>query len=186
MFDYLANQEVMFDAIDKIEEDVPFVMGFNCVFGATHSGDKLFASPNAKPTVLREGLRINQLAVAGPTLFALLIKSEGTRVRRVVGLDPQTLAVRFDLGELSTEPTSSRANQILALPDMAVIVTSSGDSSQCELWGVLPTGQIAWRTPVGSWSAHYLLGGHIVCYADGWKILRPNDGQIVMEYTRDR
>ncbi len=184
LFDYLANQELMFEAIDKIEDDVPFVMGFNRVFCATDSGYKVCYAPNGVPTVFREGHRLKQLAIVGPTLFALMAKQEGTQVRRVLGLDPQNLAVRFDLGELSTEPNDNEDKQILVLPDMAVIVNSRDrDDDHCELWGVSPTGQILWRTYVGEWSAHWYQGGHIVCYAGGFKILRPNDGQIVMEYS---
>jgi len=184
LFDYLANQEVMFEAIDGVEDDVACVMGFHRVFCATNDGDKICYAPNGVPTALREGHRIQQLAVVCPTLFALMAKHEGTRTRRVLGLDPQNLAVRFDLGELSREPSDNEDKQILALPELAVIVNSRDrDDDHCELWGVAPTGQIVWRTYVGEWSAHYALGGHIVCYAGGWKILRPNDGQIVMDHS---
>lgn len=117
LFDYLANQEVMFEAIDGVDDDVACVMGFHRVFCATNDGDKICYAPNGVPTALREGHRIQQLAVVCPTLFALMAKHEGTRTRRVLGLDPQNLAVRFDLGELSREPSDNEDKQILALPD---------------------------------------------------------------------
>lgn len=183
LFDYLANKELLFEAIDDVMSDVPMVMGHGRIFCAVER-EKLFAAPNGKPTLLKEGFRIAALCMAGPTLFVLLTKEHGTRYRRVLGVDPLTLAVRFDLGELSSEPDDNRPWQMCTNEQIVAFVTSRDQSDDhCEIWGVLPTGQVLWKTYVGEWKGHYFQGGHIVVRTDnGWFVLRPNDGQITMEY----
>lgn len=185
LFDYLANKEVFFEAVDGVESDVRMVMGHGRLFCCV-SDEKLFAAPNGRAVPLKEGFEIRALCMVGPTLFALVEKHQGTGYRRVLGVDPQTLAVRFDLGELSTEPNDNWERQMCTNDQLLVLVTSRDqDDDHCELWGVLPTGQVVWKTYVGEWYAHYFLGGHVVVYTRrGWIILRPTDGQLVMAYTR--
>jgi hypothetical protein len=184
LFDYLANKEIFFEPIEHVEDDVPFALGHNRVFCAV-SDEKLFAAPQGKPTLLKEGYCIRALCMAGPTLFVMLCKHQGTGWRRVLGVDPQTLAVRCDLGELTTEPNESWERQMCGDDHVLVLVTSrDSDDDHCELWGVVPTGQVIWKTYVGEWYTHYFLGGHVVVMTGrGWTILRANDGQIVAAYA---
>ncbi len=184
LFDYVANKELMFEAVEKIEDDVPSVMGHGRIFCALESGAKLFGAPQANAVVLREGFHIRSLLMGGPTLFVLLEKHHGTDYRRILGVDPQTLGIRFDLGELSTEPDDNWTGQMCTNGELTVIVTSrDDDDDHCELWGVNSAGQVLWKTYVGEWRGHYFLGGHIIAYASStWHILRPNDGQTVATY----
>jgi outer membrane protein assembly factor BamB len=183
--DFVTNKEVLFEGVDHLEDDVPTVMGSGKVFAATESGAKLFGGPKPKTVELVPGFHIRSLVMGGPTLFALLEKTHGTDYRRVVGVDPETLALRFDLGELTTEPDDDWTQQMCTNGQITVLVTSpTNDDDNCELWGVDPGGRVHWKANVGEWRGHYFLGGHlVVCSVGTWRILRPDSGQEVAVYS---
>jgi outer membrane protein assembly factor BamB len=185
LHDFLARKEVLFEAVDDPEDDVQTVVGHGRVFCAVESGARLFAGPHGRAVELCPAFHIRSLTMCGPTLMVLLRKHHGTSVRRFMGVDPQTLAVRFDLGEMTTEPDDDWTEQVCANGQVAVLVTSpTGSDRQCELWGVDPSGRILWRLPVGAWKAHYFLGGHVVVSSSmGWQIVRPDTGQVVAGYA---
>ncbi|HEY8079928.1 MAG TPA: PQQ-binding-like beta-propeller repeat protein [Labilithrix sp.] len=184
--DFRARKELLFEPAEDIEDDVPTVMAFGRVFCALESGAKLFAAPSARTIELLQGFHIKSLAMCGPTLFVLLVKHHGTSYRRVLGIDPQTLAVRFDLGELGTEPDDDYPTQMCSNGYVNVIVTSpANDDDRCELIAVDPRGAILWRKDIGEWRSHWFCGGNVVvCCGQGLRILRPDNGQLVASLMR--
>ncbi len=184
--DFGARKEVLFEPVENVEDDVQTVAGAGRVFCATESGAKLFAAPNPRMVELIQGFHVKSLAMCGPTLFVLLVKHHGTSYRRVLGIDPQTLAVRFDLGELGTEPDDDHTTQMCTNGFVTVLVTSpTNDDDRCQLWGVDARGAMLWRKDIGEWCAHWFLGGNVVvCTGQGWEILRPDNGQVVASLMR--
>jgi hypothetical protein len=119
---------------------------------------------------------------AGPTLALLLKKAHGTPVRRIVGIDPATLAFRFDAGEAGTEPEDEWDRQIASDGWSLVFVASTEDDRhRCELRSVdTTTGRTLWSRPVGTWRAHAFVGGHLVAWSDERiEVLSPANGQVV-------
>ena len=186
LHDFFAKKEVLFEAIENIEDDVQTVTGHNRVFCTTESGAKLVAAPHPAPKELVPGFHIVSLVMCGPTLMALLAKAHGTRIRRLVGVDPQTLNIRFDLGELTTEPSDHWTTQMCSNGFLTVVVGSvANDDDKCELMGIDPGGRVLWTIPIGEWRGHYFLGGNIaVVSADGFRVVRPDNGQLVGEHTQ--
>jgi outer membrane protein assembly factor BamB len=183
--DFLAKKELLFEAVERLEDDVPSVTGHGRVFAATESGAKLFAGPPAKQVELIPGFHIRTMAMCGPTLMVLLSKHHGTGYRRFVGVDPQSLAVRFDLGEWTHEPNDDWTEQLCSNGHVAITVTSpTGRYDTCDLLAVDPAGRILWKLPVGEWKAHSFLGGYVVVHSSmGWQIVRPDNGQVVAVYA---
>lgn len=185
--DFLAKKEVLFEAVDGLDDDVPCVSGNNRVFCAVEGGAKLFAAPHGKAVELMPGFRIRTMAVCGPTVVVLLTKHHGTSYRRVVGVDAQSLAVRFDLGEWASEPDDDWTTQVCSNGHVAVTVKSrqgrEGDGTDSEVIAIDPGGRMLWNLPVGVWRAHWFLGGHVVVLSSrGWHIVRPDNGQVVAQY----
>jgi hypothetical protein len=185
LHDFATGKEIFFEAADTIDDDVPSVMGQGRVFCALEGGAKLFAAPHGKPVELLPAFRIHALAMCGPTLFVLLRKEHGTSYRRILGVDPATLGVRFDLGELTTEPNDDWTRQMCSNGQILVLVTSpTNDDDDCALWGVDPGGRVVWRLAIGEWRRHYFAGGLLVVQSRrSWKLVRPEDGIVVAEYT---
>ena len=118
--------------------------------------------------------------MGGPTLFVLMTKARGTSVRRLIGIDPQTLGMRFDLGELGSEPNDDWDRQMVSNGYIMVFVASpTDDSDACDLHAVDTTsGRTLWKVPVGEWFAHYFLGGYLVVRSrEKLQILKPDTGQ---------
>ena len=183
--DFVARKELLFEGVDDLEDDVQSVTGQGRVFCAVESGAKLVAAPRGKPVELMAGMHIRALAMCGPTLMVLLVKHQGTRYRRLLGVDAQSLAVRFDLGEWTTSPTDHWTRQVCSNGHIAVVVTSTTDrDDNCELVAVNPAGRIGWKLAVGEWKAHAFVGGHlVVCSSKGWQVVRPDTGQVVASYA---
>ena len=179
--DFMTKKEALFEAVENVQYDVQVVAGQNRVFCATDDGAKLFAAPHGKAVELMAGLKIRSLVMCGPTLVALLRKEHGTSYRRLLGVDPQTLTLRFDLGEWSPQPTSDWTGQVRSNGYVAVAVTSpTGNERDCELLAVDPGGRVVWKLPVGYWKWHEFLGGHLVVESSkAWRIVRPDTGQVV-------
>jgi hypothetical protein len=108
-FDAVTGQAHFFDAIDDLETDVtPCAVGSRA-FAATSSGEGLYVGPRGRvtpPPVPNHA--VAALVSAGPTLVLLLRKAHGTPVRRIVGIDPATLAFRFDAGGRVRAPEHRR------------------------------------------------------------------------------
>lgn len=103
--------------------------------------------------------------------------------RRLV-VDPQTLAIRFDLGELSIEPDDDVKQQMCTNGHVLVFVTSPhGDDGACQIVAVDAAGRVGWRLNVGAWIAHYFLGGNLVVVSGGeLRVVRPEDGKVLAEH----
>lgn len=119
---------------------------------------------------------------AGPTLVLLLRKSHGTPVRRIVGIDPNTLQFRFDAGEAGSEPEDDWEGQLATDGySLVFVATPNDDMSSCELRSIdTSTGRMLWSRPVGSWKAHRFLGGQLVVWTDEKiEALAPQNGQVL-------
>ncbi len=187
LHDFATAKEVFFEALDDVEDSVPGVLHSGRVFCAVEDGAKLVAVPNGKPVELVPGFAIRALLPCGPMLFVLLEKKHGTSYRRVVGVDTASLSVRFDMGELTTEPNDDWTRQMCTDGQLVFLATSpSNNDRECEIWAVDPAGRVRWKAPVGRWTTHYLVAGHlVVASSPGWKILRADDGQVVGKYANE-
>ncbi len=104
----------------------------------------------------------------GPLVVMQLRGWEDLDERRVVAIDVNSGAKRYDSGQLPYRPSSMEPAQVQANDQMFVYVTApGGDDNECELRGVDASGQQRWATPVGSWNHHFLSGDVVVCYAHG-------------------
>ena len=104
---------------------------------------------------------------------------------RVVGIDPGTLAFRFDAGEAGTEPEEPWEGQLATDGYSLVFVGSPRDDrGSCELRSVdTTTGRTLWSRPVGMWRAHRFVAGHLVVWSDERvEVLAPANGQVVAAY----
>jgi hypothetical protein len=184
LHDLLANHEVFFEPVSNLEDDVACALGPGRVFCAIESGEKIMAVPHGAPAPVLAGFRVRALKMCGPILFALLEKHHGTGIRRLLGLDPQTLQVRFDLGELTTEPNDAWNHQMASNGEVLAFVTSPNDNDDtCQIMGIHASGRVLWKVDIGEWQSHYFLGGLLVVTTNqGVRLIRPQDGQIVGEY----
>jgi outer membrane protein assembly factor BamB len=160
------------------------VIGWGRTFAMVDSGQSLQTGGRRVPAPLQDH-RAMALKIGGPTLFVLLEKTKGTSTRRLVGLDPQTLAMRFDLGELGTEPDDGEQNQLKTDGYSLVYVASpKDDDDDCELRACDTTsGKLLWRRPVGEWYGHSFLGGYLVYFSRReMAVLRPDNGQVIASY----
>ena len=184
--DFATKKEVFFEPLKDLDRGVPSVSADGRVFAALKVDGKLAAAPKAKPVALLPGFRIVALATCGPTLLALLRKSEGTSARRLIGVDPATLTVRFDLGELPERPSDNWTTQMCSNGHVAVLVEGDpNDHQKGALIALDSRGRTLWRAPIGEWRAHYFLGGHLVVLSShGWQVLRPETGQVYAAFSR--
>lgn len=183
-FDAVTGQPHFFDRVEDLETDdvVPCLMGARA-FAATSGGDGLYVGPRGRvmpPPVPNHS--IAAFCPAGPTLILLLRKSHGTPVRRIVGIDPNTLAFRFDAGEAGSEPDDRWDRQIMTDGYSAVFVaTPNDDLDTSELRSVdTSTGRLLWSRPIGRWEAHRFINGHVVVWTDEKiEALLPQNGQVL-------
>jgi outer membrane protein assembly factor BamB len=186
VIDGASGRPHVFDEMTDLEEDIWPVTIAPRVFCARKDGDELYAGPGgvsiAAPVPQH---RIVAMCAGGPTLFLLMCKAQGTRTRRVVGLDPGTLRFKFDCGEAGTEPDDNWQRQ-MASDGYSVVfpTTPHDDESQCELRSVdTSTGRTLWTRAVGAWRAHWFLGGVVVCRSRGQLlVLRPDNGKTVAQF----
>ncbi len=182
--DFATKKELLFEALEDLEDDVPTVAANGRVFCAMESGAKLVAAPKPKPVELVPAFHIRAMVMCGPTLMVLLRKHHGTSVRRVVGVDPATLTIRFDLGELPERPSDNWTTQLCSNGQVTVLAHGHAtDSRSCDLLALDARGNSAWRVTVGEWRAHYFLGGYVAVFSSwGWQILRPDNGEVFAEF----
>lgn len=183
-FDAVTGETYFFDRVEDLDDDdvVPCAMGARA-FAATEDGEGLYVGPRGRvmpPPVPNHS--IVAMCPAGPTLVLLLRKSHGTPVRRIVGIDPNTLQFRFDAGEAGSEPEDDWEGQLATDGySLVFVATPNDDMSSCELRSIdTSTGRMLWSRPVGSWKAHRFLGGQLVVWTDEKiEALAPQNGQVL-------
>lgn len=183
-FDAVTGQRLFFDRVDGLDQDdvIPCAMGSRVI---ARADDGLYIGPGGRkipsPVPMHAPVAF---CPAGPTLAVLLVKSQGTPVRRVIGLDPATLAFRFDAGEAGTEPDGDWAEQVRSDGySLVFVATPEDERSRCELRSVdTSTGRMLWSRPIGRWRAHRFVGGSLVVWSDERiGILAPPTGQPIAE-----
>jgi outer membrane protein assembly factor BamB len=182
--DAVTGQRHFFDAVEDLETDdiAPCAMGQR-VFAATSGGEAMYVGPRGRvvpPPVPNHA--IAAFCPAGPTLVLLLKKSHGTPVRRLVGIDPNTLAFRFDAGEAGTEPEEPWDRQMATDGYTLVFVaTPNDDLESSELRSIdTTTGRMLWSRAIGHWEAHRFINGQLVVWTDQKiEALAPQNGQVL-------
>jgi hypothetical protein len=183
-FDAVTGQAHFFDHVEDLDMDeiAPLAMGARA-FAATDNGEGLYVGPRGRvmpPPVPNHA--ICAMFAAGPTLVLLLKKMHGTPVRRVVGIDPNTMAFRFDAGEAGSEPEYNFEAQCATDGYSFVFVaTPQDDMSQCELRSVdTSTGRMLWNRQVGHWQGHRFIGGQLIVFShEKIEALSPQNGQVL-------
>lgn len=164
VFDALTGQRHFFEEVEDLSDEIPpEAMGAR-VFFATEDGEGLWVGPRGTALPCpAQGFRIAGLKAAGPTLFLLLVKARGTEVRRVLGLDPTSLHVRFDCGLIGAEPTIGVESFATDGQTMVYVGSPSDDASECELVAVdAAAGNRLWARPVGTHQCHTVALGHVL------------------------
>ncbi len=184
--DGVTGQVHFFEEVEDLEDDdvAACAMGQR-VFAPTDDGG-MWVGPRgrAMPCPVPNH-RIAAFVPAGPTLFLLCKKAQGTAVRRVVGIDPTSLAFRFDCGEAGAEPDDDTEHQLITDGYSVVFVASThDDASQCELRSVDTTsGRMLWSKPIGTWRGHFFVGGHVVAWSyESVQVFAPSNGAVVAKY----
>ncbi|MBX3264351.1 MAG: PQQ-binding-like beta-propeller repeat protein [Labilithrix sp.] len=183
-FDAVTGRVHFFDRVDDLESDdvAACAMGARA-FAVTSDGEGMYVGPRGR--VVPPPIPNHSIAAffpAGPTLALLLRKSRGTPVRRVVGIDPHTLAFRFDAGEAGTEPDDDAEGQLATDGYTLVFVATPTDElDEAELRSVdTSTGRMLWSRPVGAWRAHRFIHGQLVVWtAAKIEVLSPPNGQVL-------
>ncbi len=108
--------------------------------------------------------RLEAIVAVGSLVLFDLRPLDGGESRRIIGIDRDSAAVRFDSGPLSGEPSTMSTMQIQHDDDVFVYVTApSGDDAHCELRAVdANSGQQLWSQDIGDWSMHSVQEGHVV------------------------
>jgi outer membrane protein assembly factor BamB len=186
LVDPRTSRLMAFEKVDGISYDRPSTTSGEKIFCISDDGDRLRVVPQGPNVpVLVPGYKAQALKIGGPTLFSLLAHTGPKRMRRVVALDPSTLAIRFDCGEIGTAPSLDEDAQIQTDAHAAVFVTSpTNDDNACELRAVeVQTGRALWKRPIGEWFGHYFLGGYLCFFTrDKIGVLRPDDGRTIAEF----
>jgi outer membrane protein assembly factor BamB len=186
LVDPRTSRLLAYERVDGISYDRPSTTSGEKIFCISDDGDRIRVVPNGPNVpVLVPNYKAQALKIGGPTLFALLAHTGPQRMRRVVALDPATLAIRFDCGEIGAAPSLDEDHQIQTDGHAAVFVTSpTNDDNTCELRAVeVQTGRALWKRAVGEWFGHYFLGGYLVFYTrDKIGVLRPDDGRTIAEF----
>jgi hypothetical protein len=176
-FDAVTGQRLFFDRVDDLDQDdvVPCAMGSR-IFA--RAGDGMYVGPAGRtiPSPVPNHAPV-AFCPAGPTLGVLLVKSQGTPVRRVIGLDPATLGFRFDAGEAGTEPDGNFSEQIRS-DGWSLVFVAGSDLRSVDT----STGRMLWSRAVGRWRGHRFIGGALVAWSDEKiDILAPPTGQPVAQ-----
>lgn len=183
-FDAVTGQRHFFDQVEDLETNdvVPVTMGARA-FAAMSSGEGLYVGPRGRPMpVPVPNHAIAAMLPAGPTLALLLKKSHGSSVRRVVGIDPNTLGFRWDAGEAGTEPDDHFDRHMVTDGySLAYVASPDDDADQCEIRSVdTTTGRRLWSRPCGEWFAHRFVGGTLVVWSrEKIEALAPQNGQVL-------
>lgn len=163
-FDALTGQRHFFEEAESLSDEVPPEAHGARVFFAKEDGEQLWVGPRGTTLPCpAQGFRITALKAAGPTLFLLLVKSRGAEVRRVLGLDPSSLHVRFDCGLIGSEPTLGPETFATDGQTMVYVGSPHDDSDACELVAVdAAAGNRLWAKAVGAHECHTVAFGHVL------------------------
>ena len=185
-FDAVTGQRHFFvQAEDLVEDVIPEMMGTR-VFLAVNDGEGMWIGPEGRtyPSPA-QGFKIKAWKACGPTLFVLLMKSRGTEVRRVIGLDPGSLAMKFDCGLIGTEPSNLERNLFQTDGQTVVYVASpQDDASECEIIAVdAHSGTRIWAKPIGSYLSHTVALNHVMVRSrEKIRLFSLRQGQEVASY----
>jgi hypothetical protein len=187
-FDAVTGQRHFFDRVEDLEESdlAPCAMGPR-VFAATDDLDGIYVGPHGRvmPVPIPHH-EVVAFSAAGPTLVMLLKKTHGTEIRRIIGIDPQSMAFRFDAGEAGEEPSSDWERQ-LATDGYSLVYVATDDDDNWELRSIdTTTGRRLWTHRLGgTWLDHRFLGGHLVVRTDdGVEVLASANGQPIAALRR--
>src|SRR5262249_26830968 len=131
-----TGQQHFFSQVENLAGDVPGTVMGNIAFSAVDDGAGIWMGPQGRPPrpAPVPNRHVAAFVAAGPTLFILLKKAQGTPVRRLVGLDPIHMGFRFDCGEQGSEPDDNWERQVQTNGYIAVVVaTPNDDENECEL-----------------------------------------------------
>jgi hypothetical protein len=182
-FDAVTGQRHFFDRVEDLEVSdlAPCAMGPR-VFAATDDLDGIYVGPHGRvmPVPIPHH-EVVAFSAAGPSLAMLLKKTHGTEMRRIVGIDPQTLAFRFDVGEIGEEPSHDWEKQ-MATDGYSLVYVVTDDDESWELRSVdTTTGRPLWSFRLGSeWHDHRFLGGHVIVRTyDSVYVLASQNGHVI-------
>jgi hypothetical protein len=183
-FDAVTGQRHFFDRVEGLEESdlAPCAMGPR-VFAATDDLDGIYVGPHGRvmPVPIPHH-EVVAFSAAGPTLVMLLKKTHGSEIRRVIGIDPQSLAFRFDAGEAGEEPSSDDWERQLATDGYSLVYVATDDDENWELRSIdTTTGRRLWTHRLSNhWLDHRFVGGHVVVRTyDGVEVLSSQNGQPI-------
>ncbi|MBX3258194.1 MAG: PQQ-binding-like beta-propeller repeat protein [Labilithrix sp.] len=182
VFDAITGRRHFFEEVEELSEEVTPAATPSAVLFATEDERSIWVGPRGRriPSPVA-GSSLKAFLVAGPTVFALLAK-RGSGRRRIVGLDAATLAMRFDCGEVGTEPDDVTARAMVTDGHTVVYVASpTDDADACELVAVdAAAGFRLWSRRVGTYLAHSIDSGYVVARSrDALVVLTLREGQEV-------
>ena len=182
-FDAVTGQRHFFDRVEDLETGdlAPCAMGPR-VFAATDDLDGIYVGPHGRvmPVPIPHH-EVVAFSAAGPTLVMLLKKTHGSGIRRIIGIDPHTMAFRFDAGEAGEEPSDDWERQI-ATDGYSLVYVATDDDENWELRSVDTTsGRRLWTHRLtNQWLDHRFVGGHVVVRTyDGVEVLASANGQRI-------
>jgi outer membrane protein assembly factor BamB len=182
-FDAVTGQRHFFDRVEDLETGdlAPCAMGPR-VFAATDDLDGIYVGPRGRVMpVPIPNHEVVAFCAAGPTLVMLLKKTHGTEIRRIIGIDPHSMAFRFDAGEAGEEPSSDWERQI-ATDGYSVVYVATDDDENWELRSIDTTsGRRLWTHRLSNqWLDHRFVGGHVVVRTqDGIEVLASANGHAI-------
>lgn len=185
-FDGVTGQRHFFVQAEDLDEDVLPAMAGTRVFFSQNDGESMWIGPEGRvfPSPA-QGFRIKAWKACGPSLFVLLVKSRGTEVRRIVGLDPMSLAMKFDCGMIGTEPSELGPETFQTDGQTVVYVTCpNDDEGECELVAVdAHTGSRIWAKPIGTYLSHTVSHNHVMVRSYGKvRLISLRQGQEIAAY----
>ncbi len=185
VFDGITGQRHFFEPAEDLAEDIPPETIGGRVFFAVNDGEGMWVGPRGRALPCpAQGFRIAAFKAAGPSLFVLLVKARGTEVRRVIGLDPASLNVRFDCGTIGTEPCLGVSTFATDGHTVTFVASPTDDEDACELVGVDATSGVRlWAKPIGAHHCHTVALGHVLVRTDERLfVLALRDGQEVAAF----
>jgi serine/threonine protein kinase len=196
VLDAATGREQHFERVRNLDELVVPTQGAGRIYYVSNPGPQ--QQINGSPGGLRAGVplpnhRVVAMFIANAVLF-LVLEENGTSTRRLVGLDPSTLAPKVQFGTLAASSASARlqprdqARHVIAAGNLAFFVLERGDgSADGELYAVdTTTGTAVWTRSlrdIGPIEDFFFLGGYLVlCAEASLMILDPMRGTTVADY----
>ncbi|MEO6419440.1 MAG: protein kinase [Polyangiaceae bacterium] len=196
VLDAASGREQHFERVRNLDELVIPTQGAGRIYYVSNPGAQ--QQINGSPGNLRTGVplpnhRAIAMYIANAVLF-LVLEENGTSTRRLVGLDPSTLAPKIQFGTLAASSPSARltkrepARHVIAAGNLAFFVLERGDgTTDGELYAVdTTTGTAVWTRStrdLGPIEDMYFLGGCLVLRStSAIQILDPLRGASVASY----